>query len=152
LLLGFSRSWRISVGARHAAQPSPGYCAENPARGAVKMRQYRYSRAEYQTPEWRALRASVIVRAGGRCEICHRAIAVQAHHRTYRYGTICPPQYLVAICKACHEKVHGIRSSSNVLTALASRGYRPTNDLKNRSSRLTGFRRWLRRILQFFGF
>jgi hypothetical protein len=111
-----------------------------------------YSKAEYQTPEWRALRASVIVRAGGRCEICHRAIAVQTHHKTYRFGTICPPQYLVGICKACHEKVHGIQSSSNVLAALASRGYYPTENLKNRSSRLTGFPQWLRGILQIFGF
>jgi hypothetical protein len=73
------------------------------------------------------------------CEVCGQARATQAHHRTYRYGILCPPQYLVAICRSCHEAVHGISSGSDILGRLAVRGYRLTRAHRNPSGCAAAF-------------
>lgn len=56
---------------------------------------------------WHRRRAAVIARAGGICEACRKAKAVMAHHTTYVHVGAEPLYDLVAVCKSCHDQVHG---------------------------------------------
>lgn len=69
------------------------------------------SYADYlASPEWREKREAVRLRALGRCEFCGAAMA-HVHHVRYpkRLGTE-PLSDLIAVCKTCHDKSHGVRS------------------------------------------
>jgi len=63
--------------------------------------------ADYlRSPQWQARREWAIAAAGGRCQLCNAAGALDVHHRTYeRLGHELPTD-LVAICPACHEAYH----------------------------------------------
>ncbi len=78
------------------------------ARGE-KLQAMRVDYAQYrETPEWRELRRRVLDRANRVCEGCGQAEATQAHHLTYeRLGREMLFD-LVAVCRACHEAIHGI--------------------------------------------
>lgn len=59
-------------------------------------------------PEFKAIRARVIQRAHGQCERCHRNPVTEVHHLRYPpWGTFDVPENLIAICHACHCKIHG---------------------------------------------
>jgi 5-methylcytosine-specific restriction endonuclease McrA len=61
-----------------------------------------------QTPQWAERRALVLKRSAGLCEGCRLASAEQVHHTTYAH---CGNEFLwelVAICRDCHERFHGI--------------------------------------------
>ena len=60
---------------------------------------------DLDSPEWRQTRAMVIRRAQGRCEACGHAAATQGHHTTYRHVFAEPLFELVAICRACHDRL-----------------------------------------------
>ena len=64
---------------------------------------------EYQkTPEWGARRRNVLLRAGYRCELCYASGRLQVHHRTYdRYGNELLSD-LIALCRSCHQRFHGV--------------------------------------------
>jgi hypothetical protein len=62
--------------------------------------------ADYRTPEWRALRRQVLERERGLCQLCG-GVANDAHHETYRFGVLCPPEFLTALCHRCHLAEHG---------------------------------------------
>lgn len=63
--------------------------------------------AEYlQTPEWRDRWQLVMDRAKGVCEGCGKSKARQVHHLTYEHAGNEFLWELVAICHACHERVH----------------------------------------------
>jgi 5-methylcytosine-specific restriction endonuclease McrA len=59
-----------------------------------------------RSPEWRARRALVMRRAGGTCEGCGTARANQVHHLTYAHVQREFLWELVAVCAACHERLH----------------------------------------------
>jgi hypothetical protein len=62
--------------------------------------------AYLKTPEWRAIRARVLRRAGDRCEGCGASNATQVHHLTYDH-LFCEFLFeLVALCEACHDRLH----------------------------------------------
>lgn len=64
--------------------------------------------ADYlRSAPWRALRRKVLERSGGRCEGCADAAATQVHHLTYERVGREMLFDLVALCAACHAKVHG---------------------------------------------
>lgn len=65
--------------------------------------------AEYlKHPTFLAVRAQVMQRAGGICEVCHTARATQVHHLKYpKWGTFDVPENMVAICYPCHCTAHG---------------------------------------------
>jgi len=77
--------------------------------------------AEYlQTPEFKAVKAIVMRRSGGRCENtkmpqggperCNRD-AVDPHHTDYcKWGDFDPPENLLAVCRECHESLHKCES------------------------------------------
>lgn len=58
-----------------------------------------------RSPEWRKRRAKVMKRAGGICESCLEAPAVQVHHTTYVHVKNEPLWELRAICEDCHELI-----------------------------------------------
>lgn len=63
--------------------------------------------AEYlASPEWDERRRLVLERAGGICEGCRRARATQVHHTTYKHAGDELLFELVAVCNACHERLH----------------------------------------------
>jgi 5-methylcytosine-specific restriction endonuclease McrA len=74
----------------------------------------RYSKyQEYlRSPEWAAIRAKVIKRAGGVCEGCLDRPATQAHHLHYQtlFREFCFD--LVAVCSECHERYHKIEDET----------------------------------------
>src|SRR5262249_177304 len=62
----------------------------------------------YITSEkWRELRAAVMERCGGLCEGCRDSRATQVHHLTYGHFRHEFLWELAAVCRACHERVHG---------------------------------------------
>jgi ribosomal protein S27AE len=65
------------------------------------------SKDEYDTKEWYDLKDHVLSLAHRVCADCGWT-ATTAHHLTYAYGIICPPQYLVALCAQCHDVRHGL--------------------------------------------
>jgi len=62
--------------------------------------------AYLKTPEWQEISGKVIKRAGGVCEGCGRARAIQAHHLTYAHVFDEFLFELVAVCKDCHDRLH----------------------------------------------
>ncbi len=61
-----------------------------------------------RSPSWAELRRKVIKRANGTCEGCGDAPAVQAHHLTYKNAGAEFLWELRAVCRACHERTHGV--------------------------------------------
>ncbi len=71
----------------------------------VELRKMTY--AEYRrTPEWKARRNRVLIRAGNRCELCNTSGLIDVHHRTYdRYADELLND-LIALCRSCHLRFH----------------------------------------------
>lgn len=66
---------------------------------------YGYRKAYHaylKSPEWRAKRDMVLLRANKKCECCGEADAWQVHHLSYRYKFREPLWDLKAVCDACH--------------------------------------------------
>lgn len=57
--------------------------------------------------EWWARRELVMKRAGGICEGCGTARAVDVHHMTYQHLGAEFLWELRAVCRACHARFHG---------------------------------------------
>lgn len=56
---------------------------------------------------WGALRAQVLGRAGGVCEVCGVDGTLHVHHQTYRRaGGNERLEDLIALCPKCHKRVH----------------------------------------------
>ncbi len=80
-------------------------------RDIERERQAEQRRADYeaylQTQEWADRRALIFTRSGGVCEGCRQAAAAEVHHLTYEHVGAEFLWELVAICRECHERVHG---------------------------------------------
>ena len=59
-----------------------------------------------RSDHWRGLRAKIMRRAGGQCEGCLSAPADHVHHRTYENRGNEFAFELIAVCQACHERLH----------------------------------------------
>lgn len=59
-----------------------------------------------KSPEWKSKRKKVLKRANGTCEGCGERSATQVHHLTYKHVREEFLFELVAICDACHNKIH----------------------------------------------
>jgi 5-methylcytosine-specific restriction endonuclease McrA len=62
-----------------------------------------------KTDAWRAKRRKVLQRAGGICEGCSERQAEHVHHKTYEHAGRELLFELVALCRECHDLVHGER-------------------------------------------
>ena len=58
------------------------------------------------SPEWQKKREKVLARASGVCEGCGGNSATQIHHLSYEHVGDEYLFELVAVCDACHEKLH----------------------------------------------
>lgn len=63
-----------------------------------------------QSNAWADRRALVMDRAGGLCEGCRSAKATQVHHLSYAHQGNEFLWELVAVCRPCHERFHGVSS------------------------------------------
>ena len=73
-----------------------------------RERRLTFYRDEYlQSDDWKRKRWLVLKRDGYRCVHCG-ARATQVHHKRYARRNIGkePIEWLVSVCKACHEKQH----------------------------------------------
>lgn len=63
--------------------------------------------AYIKSTKWRAIRAKVLFRDGGRCVCCRAGgRGLEVHHKTYaRFGNESMND-LVTLCHTCHEKQH----------------------------------------------
>lgn len=87
--------WRESLLARQQAAEA--------ARGSAWWVWYNQYLA---SPEWKQKRAAVIRRAQGVCEGCGTGRASQVHHLTYKHVGNEFLFELVAVCDACHQRLH----------------------------------------------
>lgn len=65
----------------------------------------RYS-AYLETGVWKKKRALVLARSGGICEGCREVSATEVHHLTYKHMGDEFLFELVAVCTACHARLH----------------------------------------------
>jgi 5-methylcytosine-specific restriction endonuclease McrA len=72
-----------------------------------KMRRDYYRDSYLKSEAWQRKRYLVMKRDNGRCVYCG-AKATQVHHKRYAKYNIGkePIEWLVSICKSCHEKQH----------------------------------------------
>lgn len=67
---------------------------------------WKWYKAYLQSPEWAARRRKVMARAGGVCEGCGDHRAVHVHHTTYQHVGQEFLFELLALCEACHDRIH----------------------------------------------
>lgn len=60
-----------------------------------------------RSPEWRVKAKACLDAAGSLCQQCKERRATQAHHLTYERLFDELPTDLLAVCKPCHEIIHG---------------------------------------------
>lgn len=84
--------------------------AEEAARAAERKAWWTRYRAYMRGPEWARVRAKVFARAKNACEGCGEAKAHAVHHMTYEHLGAEFLWELVALCEACHARVHGWRA------------------------------------------
>lgn len=72
-------------------------------------------RSPYRDPRWLALRAKVLDRDGGQCQLCKSTYGrLVVHHRTYTGGYhprrpwVTPQKDLVTLCHRCHERLEAV--------------------------------------------
>jgi 5-methylcytosine-specific restriction endonuclease McrA len=97
--------------ATQAAERRVQYEREYQERQRQKQEADRLWWAEYNryldSAQWSVRREAVLRRAQGICEGCGKNRATMVHHLTYARVTREMLFDLVAICKTCHEQVHG---------------------------------------------
>lgn len=71
------------------------------------------------TPQWAARRDLVLKRSRGVCEGCGTRRATQVHHLTYQHLGNEFLFELVALCRPCHERWHGVVGVTVRLTSRA---------------------------------
>jgi 5-methylcytosine-specific restriction endonuclease McrA len=59
-----------------------------------------------RSPEWKAKRTEVILRAQGKCERCGLWPIVNVHHLTYARLGDEDPTDLLGVCSRCHTELH----------------------------------------------
>ena len=59
--------------------------------------------AYLDSPEWKARRAALIEKAGGRCAVCDGGGVLQAHHKTYANLGHEEDGDLIVLCVGCHK-------------------------------------------------
>jgi 5-methylcytosine-specific restriction endonuclease McrA len=83
---------------------------------AERERQAEQWRAGYEayllSPEWDDRRALVLKRARGICEGCGEVPATEVHHLTYTHVGNELLWQLVAVCRNCHARVHGLEDDT----------------------------------------
>lgn len=67
-----------------------------------------------ESPEWKSKRRRVLKRANGLCEGCGEREPTDVHHLTYRHKGNEFMFELVALCVACHDKIHSEHENKSI--------------------------------------
>lgn len=63
--------------------------------------------AKLKDPRWRALRATILIRDGNKCQTCGSKSDLQVHHKKYTGEPWeAPESDLITLCESCHKKAH----------------------------------------------
>ncbi len=82
------------------------------AKRAKKESEFQKSYTRYlKSHEWKRKREKVIARANGRCEGCLENPAEVVHHLSYEHVGAEFLFELVAVCQACHDRLHEPREA-----------------------------------------
>lgn len=98
--------WHARWLAHVEAQQQERTAAYQAEQDAKNREWWRWYNQYLTTAQWKAKRALVMERAGGICEGCRTRKAVQVHHLTYEHVGDELLFELVALCGACHQKIH----------------------------------------------
>ena len=60
--------------------------------------------------QYQLRRQPIMDRAGGACEGCGKRDRLEVHHLHYQTMWAETPDDLVAVCKTCHDRAHGIKT------------------------------------------
>jgi hypothetical protein len=60
----------------------------------------------WKSDEWFMLKEEVLAKADWKSYACKRK-AHTAHHLTYTQGIFCDSEWLIALCRKCHNIIHG---------------------------------------------
>lgn len=86
---------------------------------ASQMRREASHQKEYAaylvSPQWAGKRRKVFERAGGLCEGCRERSAEDVHHLTYDHIYDEFLFELIALCRPCHERLHGVDIDDAIL-------------------------------------
>lgn len=63
-----------------------------------------------RTEHWRVTRMAALDRAEHQCQLCSNTESLQVHHRTYERLWGERPSDLIALCRDCHARFHGVAS------------------------------------------
>jgi 5-methylcytosine-specific restriction endonuclease McrA len=90
------------------------YWRERDAERRLQEEQWRQGYETYLlSPEWDDKRRRVLEREGGICEGCRKRPATQVHHETYQNVGNEPLFELRAVCRVCHQAIHGIEGDAS---------------------------------------
>ena len=91
-----------------------------------------------KSKEWLAVRESLFLVRGKKCERCRSVDNIQVHH--IHYVNIFREQLedLMVVCKDCHRKIHGLNSS----------GHKPKKSKRPKKKKLTSREKKKIRILK----
>ena len=78
------------------------------------QRHTEYERYLSESDNWWATREKVMRRDNRWCQACLDADATQVHHRTYEHIFDELMWELVAVCRPCHERLHGIEEADRL--------------------------------------
>lgn len=83
------------------------YQAKQDAHANKETEWWKQYNAYLKTTAWRIKRQAVLTRANNWCEGCAARAAVEVHHKTYEHAFNEFLFELVAVCKDCHNRLHG---------------------------------------------
>ena len=66
-----------------------------------------YERYILEDPKWKEIRRRVLTRARNLCEACLVSLASEVHHLNYDHLFNEIAWDLKAVCRPCHQKIHG---------------------------------------------
>lgn len=66
---------------------------------------------QLKSPEWKATRERILIRADGECENCLSSTpksGLKVHHERYlgNHPSDTPDEFLIALCQDCHDLYH----------------------------------------------
>ncbi len=110
-----TRKWRGSLGEcrvcseeRERGREESAVYWERETQRRLSLQTMPYS--EYlRTPEWQEKRRAALKRARYACQVCNASgVEINVHHRTYERRGQEWAADLIALCRPCHERHHGI--------------------------------------------
>ncbi len=102
-------AWDKGIGERRSQAWNARYTQlQTEAKEAQNREWQEWFQAYLRSPRWARKRQAVLDRDEGLCQGCRNAPAYQAHHLTYAHAGNELLFELISLCRACHERAHGL--------------------------------------------